>query len=516
MRLPAFRGLFIGGAAYFIGNAMQMMAAAWTMLQMTGSSFMSALVQTAVFLPMFFLSLPAGVLADITDRYRLITIALGVQAFSGLLLVALLFAGLAGPLSILFLVFVVGSCTALLSPAWNSTIVDAVPRDELPQALTTVAIAYNLARAVGPALAGAVFSHVNGAWNFFAAVLAALSMLYAVWRWPPRPHPKSRLPAERMWGGMVSALRFARHSPPVLAQLLRTVAYSATGSALWALLPVVGKSHLGLGATGYGFLMGCMGTGAVLAGLNIQRMRLRFGLEAIVVVGCFVFASVMLIAAFSSTPWMVYTALLFAGAAWMAVMSTFNMATQTSVPPWVRSRAIALHTISSLGSFALGSALWGAVSDLAGLAFALCAAAAAMLGGILMRKPFPLRMGERPDVTQVAPWDDLFVANEPSPEDGPVAVEMRYRIREDESAAFLESVTALRAPRRRDGATIWRVYRDLSDSACYVERFIVSSWADYLHQRARTTEADHELENQVRSYLAPGEHVTVHHYLAER
>ena len=106
-------------------------------------------------------------------------------------------------------------------------------------------------------------------------------MAQAIRRWPPRPHPPSRLPAERLWGGMLSALRFARHSQTVLAQLVRTVAYSGAGSALWALLPVIGQRQLGLGAAGFGLLMGCLGAGAVGAGLvHRPRARARFGLEA--------------------------------------------------------------------------------------------------------------------------------------------------------------------------------------------------------------------------------------------
>jgi hypothetical protein len=77
-------------------------------------------------------------------------------------------------------------------------------------------------------------------------------------------------------------------------------------------------------------------------------------------------------------------------------------------------------------------------------------------------------------------------------------------------------VSQLRAPRRRDGATFWRIYRDLSDSSRYVERFIVTSWAEYLHQRARATMADQELESRVREFLLPGESVTMQHYIAER
>ena len=516
LRHRPFRGLWGTGGAYFIGNAMQTMAAAWMMVEVTGSSFLAALVQTAVFLPMFLFALPAGVLADTTDRRRLILAALGVQAVMGTLLAALVLAGAAGPGTLLILIFVSGSCTAVLSPAWNSAIGDSIPRAELPQAITAVAIAYTAARAVGPALAGVVFALAGAGWIFGIAVLSTLTMMQGIRRWPPRPHPPSRLPAERLWGGILSALRFARHSKIILAQLVRTSAYSATGSALWALLPIIGQRQLGLGAAGYGLLMGCLGGGAVMAGLVIGRLRAGAGLERLVGGGCIVFAAVMVIGALVRVPLVVYAALVLGGGAWMAVMSTFNTATQTSAPQWVRARATAMHTLCALGSFALGSAFWGAVSSAAGLTTALCTAAACMAAGLLLARPFPLRMGEAHEVTQVTPWEDLFVAHEPQPEAGPVAVEIGYRIRADETTAFLDTVSQLRAPRRRDGATFWRVYRDLGDPSRYVERFIVTSWADYLHQRARATVADHEIELQVRAFVVAGEPVTMQHYIAER
>src|SRR5258706_556015 len=255
LRHPPFRGLWATGTVYFIGNAMQTMAAAWLMIELTGSSLLAALVQTAVFLPMFLLALPAGALADRPDRRKLIVRGLATQVAIALLLAALVIAGWAGPGVLLFFIFVSGCCTALLSPAWNSTIVDAVPRDELPQAITAVAIAFNAARALGPALAGVVFAQTGAGWVFLIAV------------------------------------------------------------------------------------------GCVLA---------------------------MVIAAFATWQWLVYAALLFGGAAWMATMSTFNTATQTSAPPWVRSRATAMHTLCALGSFAIGSAVWGLVSAVAGLSVTLC------------------------------------------------------------------------------------------------------------------------------------------------
>src|SRR6478672_5120980 len=113
LRHRQFRAVWQSGGIYFIGNAMQVMAAAWMMVELTGSDFLAAAVQTAVFLPMFLLSLPAGVLADITDRRRLILASLVTQAATGALLAVLLFTGWAGPGTLMFFIFIGGCCTAL-------------------------------------------------------------------------------------------------------------------------------------------------------------------------------------------------------------------------------------------------------------------------------------------------------------------------------------------------------------------------------------------------------------------
>jgi MFS family permease len=516
LRHDTFRGLFAGGSVYFVGNAMQTMATTWEMVEATNSGFLAALVQTAVFLPMFLLALPAGVLADTTDRRRLIVASLATQAVSVGTLTVLLAYDAAGPALLLLLTFICGCSTALITPAWNSSVADSVPREELGGAITTVAISYNAARALGPTLGGFIFAHAGGAFVLFLSLLGTLVMLRSVQRHPPKVHPPSRLPAERLWGGMLAALRFAWHAELIFAQLLRTMAYSGAGSALWALLPVIGQKRIGLGASGFGLLMGCLGVGAVCAGLLIGRLRARFSHERIVVGGCVVFALATATAAWSPWIWLIYVALLASGAAWMSVMSTFNTATQTSAPPWVRSRAAALHALSALGAFAIGSAVWGALSSLLGLQSTLTLSALAMAAGVLLARRFPLRMGATEDVTPATPFHDLFVADEPAPEAGPVSVEIAYRIRVEDQQAFLDALTQLRAPRRRDGATLWRVYRDLADPTRYLERFIVASWADYLHQRARATLADHELEERVRAFVPEGQAVTMQHYIAER
>jgi MFS family permease len=427
-----------------------------------------------------------------------------------------LLSGVAGTATVLFFTLLFGCCTAVLTPAWNSMVGEMRPREELPHVILSMSMAYNAARALGPALAGLLFAWLGSAWVFVLASGGIIALWWAIRRWPPKPHPLSRLPAERVWGGTLAALRYARHSKPMLAQLLRTAAFGGTGSALWALLPVIGQQNLGLGAEGFGLLMACLGAGAVGMGVFFGPLRQRFGLEKLVVRSGALFALVMLVAALSHTRALVYLALVLGGACWMMVMTTYNTATQGSAPPWVRSRASALHVLSALGSFAMGSALWGALASLASLPIALCVAAAGVLAGSLLGPLFPLRMGEHKDVTQVTPFEDLLVADAPQPTAGPIAVELSYRIVPGQATEFMNALSLLKAPRRRDGATFWRIYHDLGDPDRYVERFIVASWADYLHQRARTTMADKELENQLLTFLQPGTSVVLQHYIAER
>ena len=150
-----------------------------------------------------------------------------------------------------------------------------------------------------------------------------------------------------------------------------------------------------------------------------------------------------------------------------------------------------------------------------GLQAALLTAAALMLANLLLARRFPLRMGVLQEVTP-APFKDLLLADQPDPAAGPVAVELSYRIHPAQADNFLDLAIQLKGPRQRNGATFWRIYRDLDDAGRYVERFIVTSWADYLHQRARQTVADQDIEAQLRTLLLDGERVVMQHYIAER
>lgn len=508
--------MLVAGGGYYVGNAMQNTAASWLVVERSGSPVVTALVQTAAFAPMFLFSLPAGVLADTADRRRLMLAVQAAYGGTALLLTLLEFTGALGPQRLLWLTFVLGTCVAMQSPSWNSAASETVDWGDIPHAVTLFSMAYNGARVLGPLLAGLVLSAFGAGAVFLVAAFAALGMSYATWTWPPAPPAKSRLPAERLWAGTALALRYAWHSPATRAQLVHTIAFCMIGSAVWALLPLIAKQRLGLDASGFGMLMACLGGGAVAAGLVLGELRRRVELAALAAASKALFALAMLAAALSAQLVLVCLALTAGGMAWMAMLATLNAATQTSVPLWIRARATAMHNASSLGSFALGSVVWGALADMASLPASLCTAAACLLLSIALQRQFPLRLGTDSETTIAQGHAPVQVVDEPDFEAGPVAVEIIYLVRPADAGPFLETVQPLADLRRRNGATFWRIYKDLGQPGRYVERFIVASWGDYLRQRERQTLAIQQLEAAARSFQVPELPVVTRHYLAER
>jgi MFS family permease/quinol monooxygenase YgiN len=515
LRYRTFGRLWFASLTSYLAVWMQSVAGAWLMTSLTSSALLVALMQTAISLPMFLLSLPAGVLGDLLDRRRLILSTQALMLCASCLLAVLTLFGAIGPAGLLGLTFVLGTGMALNGPAWQSSMCEAIDRAELAQALTLIGIAYNIARAVGPAMAGAIQT-AAGPWLVFIVNAAAYAWVVAVaWRWRPAVM-RSQLPPERLIGAIRVGLNYAAHTTAVRAPLIRTAAFMLPASSLWALLPVVGQSRLGTSAAGFGFLIGSLGVGAIVGGLTLHWLRERVALETQIRTASAAYALTLALAAVLADVRTLCLALVLGGAAWSIALTSLSSALLTSVPVWVRSRTIALSMLASQGFMAGGAALWGVVANHGGTDLALALASGLMVVLLIWVRRHPVVFGEESDVTP-SPAEVVVPLPAPvPPEAGPVAVEIRYRIDPRQREAFLQASEAVGRVRRRNGARIWRLYRDLADESVYVERFIVDSWVDYQRQLTRSTIADHEHEEQVRSFLQPGCETEVSHYLAER
>lgn len=222
-----------------IGTWMNDVGASWLMTSLAPSPLMVALVQTATTLPIFLFALPAGALADIVDRRRLL---IRIQLF--LMAAAASFAYLvwrdqvAAPLLLTF-TFLLGTGAAFIGPAWQAIVPRLVPQADLRSAIALNSVGINISRAIGPAIAGWVIAGTGIAAPFALNALSFLGVIAALFWWRPPPAMPSTLPAERLWGATVAGLRYVRSSRPLKQTLVRATAFFLFASAYWALLPLI-------------------------------------------------------------------------------------------------------------------------------------------------------------------------------------------------------------------------------------------------------------------------------------
>jgi MFS family permease len=509
-----FRWLWFAAVASNIGTWMQNVGAEWLMTTIAPSPMMVALMQTAEMTPLFLLALPAGALADVVDRRRLLLLTQGWMLVAATTLALLTLAGLTGAWTLLLLTFSLGLGAALNAPAWQAIVPELVPRRELAAAVSLNSVAFNIARALGPALGGLVVAF-SGPWAVFMLnALSFLGILLVLYRWRREPS-ESMLPTERVVGAMRAGVRYVRHSPELRRVLLRTGLFVVCASALWAMLPLIARKELGLGAIAYGILLGGLGAGAVLAAFLLPTIRRHMSINLLVASGTVLFAGVTLTLAYVRMMPPLALAMVLGGIAWMALMSSFNISVQTVVPAWVRARALAIYLLVFFGGMAIGSALWGAVATRLGIPTALLCAALAMLAGLLAALRYPLAEAEGLDLDPSLHWSEPTVISEPHPEDGPVLVTVEYLIDPARVDEFRKAMDEVKRIVRRDGAMRWGLFNDQANEGRYLETFLVESWAEHMRQHARITNADRAIQDYARSFHTGDAPPVVTHLIAE-
>jgi MFS family permease len=502
LRHGRFRLFYVGSIAAALGYTMQATVAAWLMATLTPSALMVALVQTASTAPSLLFGLVAGALADIVERRRVVLITQIVlfAATASLGIATLL--GWIGPLALLALTFLIGAGFTFYLPAQQASVNDLVARQDLHRAVALGAVAFNLARAVGPALAGAIAAWIGTGNASLASACFFLITIVAVRGWKKTTPAFPGVP-ETVFSGVRSGLRYARHSPLMRALIIRNLSFSVCASALWALLPVIARDQLELGAGGYGLLSAGFGTGAVIGALTITRQIQRVSLNTVVSSAALLWVAATLLIASTSLTIVALVGMFAAGAAWVGVLASLSAGTQSAAPAWVRARAVAMNLVASQASLALGSAVWGSLASLFGIRIALAASAGAMLFLLILNRRVRVRLGNDADVTPGAQLPDLGLSVPPRPDDGPVLIQVEYRVAAENVTAFLHAIHAIERTRRRNGAEDWRVFRDIAEQDCFVERYIISSWAEYVRQRSRMTVTDRQLQERVAKLQLP-------------
>jgi MFS family permease len=505
---PVFRAVWITSLASNFGGLIQSVGASWMMTSM-GSAQMVALVQASTTLPVMLLSLLAGAMADTSDRRLVMLYAQGFMLVVSVALAAATWLGWINPWLLLLFTFLIGVGTAFNGPAWQASVGDMVPRDDLPGAVTLNAMGFNIARSLGPAIGGLIVAAAGAATAFAVNAVSYIGLIIVIARWRPERPPQT-LAREGLWHAMGAAVRYAAMSPRVYAVLLRAAIFGLGAVSIQALLPLVARETVGGGPLIYGLLLGAFGMGAVAGAFGSGRLRSRFSTEVMSRITCTAFGVSAVVVGLS--PWLALTlpALAVSGAAWVLTLSAFNVTVQMSVPRWVVARALALYQMAAFGGMALGSWVWGAVADGQGVGVALCASAVVLGICVMIGLRLPLPTAGDLNLDPLSRWTEPRIAVEVEPRSGPVVISIEYRIDEDRIPEFLEVMNERRRIRRRDGARHWTLLRDLGDPIVWVERYHTPTWVDYVRYNQRLTQADAEISERIAALHTGPERPLVH------
>ncbi len=375
LRVPEFRNVWLAGLASNAGSWLQVVAAGWLILQLTGSPAAVGALALVMRGPALVLSAWAGGLADRHDRRWIGAVTFLAQGAAAGVLAVLAFAGAATPAAIYGLTFAMGIGFAVGLPAMLALVPALVAPERLPQAVSLNAAGINVARLAGPAIGGAVLAAFGPAACFALNAVSFLTLVVALLALPgsPRQPPRAGSP------GLRPALSFAARDPAARRLLLGMALFCALAAPVQELAPVV-TEDLGGGPGALGLLLGAMGGGALFGAWGLERLTARgyprhralptatvgFGIGTALV---------------AAAPWLplAIAAMAFSGFFWIWMFAATNTSVQLRSPPALLGRMLGLYQLSVIGPIAVGSLAAGALAQAVGIRWSLAACAAGLV-----------------------------------------------------------------------------------------------------------------------------------------
>ena len=368
-----------GQTLSLIGTWMQAMAEGWLAFALTRNAFLVGLVAAAQSLPILLLSLYAGVLVDRANKLRLVTVCQTLFAIQSTSLWVLAWTN---HITIHWLIAMAtfnGIISSIEIPARQSLVIELVGRDELPGAIALNSSGFNLARIVGPAAAAIVIAKLGISWCFGVNALSYIAVLIGLFlirlpAWVPAQHRASPLE------GIIEGVRFMRGTPSVAALIGIVTVYAVFGVPYLTLMPVVAGDRLGLGASGYGWLLASVGIGGLAGALTLAAVGDRLQRRLVLSRASHAFAILLIVFAFVRRPALAYPLLLLIGFAMIVNSAQANSMLQHMVPDELRGRIMAAYSFIVVGlSQVAGSFVAGAVARAFGVAWAIGGGGALML-----------------------------------------------------------------------------------------------------------------------------------------
>jgi MFS family permease len=527
LRNPTFGKLWVATVVSGICVSAHDTAAIWVMNSLSHSTMLLSLTSTAATLPFFLFILPAGALADMTDRKKMLYVGYIWLAVCAGGLAILGWLNLLTPSLILGSIFLIGTGFAFNAPVFSAVVPEIVSNEELPSASILSGLQLNISGIIGPALGGLLLVFVGASTVFALNALCLLAVLISIESWKPKV---SKLPLESYFESVISAIRYVRYSRSIRIILIRNAIFSFFIAIVPALLPVVGLKELHLSPSSLGLLFASMGIGSVLAAvLILPWARAHFSPNTSTRLAALLLSIVyVLMAWIREAPAFLLVAAL-AGVVWTVSAAELWVAAQRSMPGWARGRMNATVIMVSQGAMALGGILWGTVATMAGVNTALTVAAVLVLATLtvthLLRHPWSIdfTMTAEPDSVPVAVMNIVHnLLYRPEPKDGPVLVTVEFQVDRSRGSKFVALMREVRLIHLRNGAYSWQLFEDPSRLNTFRIEMMVPSWTQYMLHQERMTKADGDVIAQaeflhvgpnppeVRTYLGVNKELLSH------
>ncbi|HET8656674.1 MAG TPA: MFS transporter [Longimicrobiaceae bacterium] len=409
LRHRNYRLFFGGQGTSVIGTWITRVATSWLVYRLTGSAAMLGIVGFAGQVPTFLLAPFAGVWVDRLDRYRVLVATQVLAMLQSFALAALTIAGVITIAEVLALSAFQGFINAFDTPARQAFLINMVEdRADLPNAIALNSSMVNLARMIGPTIAGLAIAWVGEGWCFFAdgvsylAVIGSLLLMHlAPWARPKR--------VTKVLHDLRDGFRYAFGFAPIRTALLLLALVSLMGMPYTVLMPIVAARVLHGGANTLGYLMGATGVGALGGALYLASRRTVLGLGKAIPIGAALFGGSLAVFALSRSLPLSLLILVFAGAGFMVHMAATNTIIQTIVREEMRGRVMAFYTMAFMGTAPFGSLFAGWIASrigtpetilLGGVACALGAAVFALRLPELRRivRPIYVEQGILPEI----------------------------------------------------------------------------------------------------------------------
>jgi len=369
LKYKNFQLFFPGLACSQIGIWIQNVAMSWLVYEMTKSPFMMGIITCLNTIPLFVLTPFGGVIADKFDRKKLLLTVQILFSLQALLLTIVVMADWVQIWNIVVLGVFLNSIAAIDAPLRQSTFVLVVddPRD-LGNAISLNASCFNIARLVGPALAGLIIAHAGIKFCFLVTFLCLVPGIFLVNMMKINDIKSEKIKNETMLEGLKEGVEYAVHVPQINTLLMFLALFSFIAMTYPMLMPVYTKEILFSGADTLGFLMSSIGIGALISALLIASKTTIRCMRTIMCTGCTIFALGFVVMGLVHSKEVALISMFVVGLGTAAFLTPLNTLMQNFVDDDKRGRVMSLNAICFMGTTSISSLIAGSIAEKIGIA----------------------------------------------------------------------------------------------------------------------------------------------------